>query len=90
MCVRVCVHVCIDENLKDFPVELTYMSQLRPRVRAAVELQRLSSLGARKKSSKSWFVKAAKELDIVLDDEEEEEDQQPSLYPLPSHQELIG
>jgi len=74
------VCVCVDENLKDFPVELTYMSQLRPRVRAAVELQHVSCVGARKKSSQSWLTKAAKELDIMLD---EEEDQQPSLYPLP-------
>ena len=68
----------VDQNLKDFPVEPTYLSQLRPRVRAAIELQKLSSQGAKKKSRENWLTKAARELDIELD----EEDKEKSSYPI--------
>ncbi len=57
-------------------MEPTYLSQLRPRVRAAVELQKLSSQGQRKKSKENWLAKAAREMDIELD----EEDKEMSLY----------
>ena len=51
-----------------FPVDNTLMQAVRDRVSLARKVDKAVNTSARAKSSKDWFSKTAKELDIELDD----------------------
>lgn len=58
----------LDEDLQLFPIELSYLSTLKRRVRLASEISKLHHQVAKVANENSWYHKAAKELDIELDD----------------------
>ncbi|CAF0937908.1 unnamed protein product [Adineta steineri] len=57
-----------DEDLQTFPVDVTYLSNLKRRVRLASEISKLHHQVAKVANENNWYHKAAKELDIELDD----------------------
>lgn len=57
-----------DEDLQIFPVEPTYLSNLKRRVRLASEISKLHHQVAKVTNENNWYHKAAKELDIELDE----------------------
>ncbi|CAF5204709.1 unnamed protein product [Rotaria magnacalcarata] len=57
-----------DEDLQAFPIDITYLANLKQRVRLASEISRLHHQVAKVTHEASWYHKAAKELDIELDD----------------------
>lgn len=58
----------LDEDLQAFPIELTYLSSLKRRVRLASEISKLHHQVSKVANETNWYHKAAKELDIELDD----------------------
>lgn len=57
-----------DEDLQTFPIESTYLSNLKRRVRLATDISKLHHQAAKVANETNWYHKAAKELDIELDD----------------------
>ncbi|CAF1400492.1 unnamed protein product, partial [Adineta ricciae] len=57
-----------DEDLQTFPVDNTYLTNLKRRVRLATEISKLHHQAAKVANETNWYHKAAKELDIELDD----------------------
>jgi ATP-dependent RNA helicase DDX24/MAK5 len=58
----------LDEDLQTFPVESTYLSNLKRRVRLASDISKLHHQVAKVTNENNWYHKAAKELDIELDE----------------------
>ena len=58
----------LDEDLQMFPVDPSYLSNLKQRVRLASDISRLHHQAAKVANENNWYHKAAKELDIELDD----------------------
>ncbi len=61
-------HFCLDEDLQIFPIEPTYLSNLKRRVRLASDISKLHHQVSKVAHETNWYHKAAKELDIELDD----------------------
>jgi len=57
-----------DEDLQPFPIELSYLSNLKRRVRLASDISKLNHQISKVSNETNWYHKAAKELDIELDD----------------------
>ncbi|CAF0779090.1 unnamed protein product [Rotaria sp. Silwood1] len=57
-----------NEDLQTFPIDITYLSNLKRRVRLASEISKLHHQVAKVANETNWYHKAAKELDIELDD----------------------
>lgn len=57
-----------DEDLQTFPVDNTNLTNLKRRVRLATEISKLHHQAAKVANETNWYHKAAKELDIELDD----------------------
>ncbi|CAF0864816.1 unnamed protein product [Rotaria sordida] len=57
-----------NEDLQTFPIDSTYLSNLKRRVRLASEISKLHHQVAKVANETNWYHKAAKELDIELDD----------------------
>jgi ATP-dependent RNA helicase DDX24/MAK5 len=57
-----------DEDLQTFPIEPTYLSNLKRRVRLASDISKLHHQVAKVTNENNWYHKAAKELDIELDE----------------------
>ena len=58
----------IDEDLQMFPVDSTYLSNLKRRVRLAADISKMHHQVAKVANETNWYHKAAKELDIELDE----------------------
>jgi hypothetical protein len=58
----------LDEDLQTFPTDITYLSNLKRRVRLASEISKLHHQIAKVANETNWYHKAAKELDMELDD----------------------
>lgn len=59
---------CLDEDLQTFPIDIQYLSSLKRRVRLASEISKLHHQVSKVTNETNWYRKAAKELDIELDD----------------------
>jgi hypothetical protein len=57
-----------DEDLQTFPIDQTYLSNLKRRVRLSSDISKLHHQVAKVAHESNWYHKAAKELDIELDD----------------------
>ncbi|UJR37507.1 hypothetical protein I4U23_030209 [Adineta vaga] len=57
-----------DEDLQVFPVDITNLTSVKRRVRLATEISKLHHQVAKVANETNWYHKAAKELDIELDD----------------------
>ncbi|CAF0976960.1 unnamed protein product [Didymodactylos carnosus] len=58
-----------DEDLQTFPVDFTNFSNIKKRVKLAVEISKLHHQVAKTTHETNWYFKAAKELDIELDED---------------------
>jgi hypothetical protein len=58
----------LDEDLQTFPTDITYLSNLKRRVRLASDISKLHHQIAKVANETNWYHKAAKELDMELDD----------------------
>jgi ATP-dependent RNA helicase DDX24/MAK5 len=58
----------LDEDLPMFPIESLHLPHLKRRVRLAAEISKLHHQVAKVANENNWYQKAAKELDIELDD----------------------
>eukprot|EP01125_Pyxidicula_operculata_P014220 TRINITY_DN4735_c0_g4_i1.p1 TRINITY_DN4735_c0_g4~~TRINITY_DN4735_c0_g4_i1.p1 ORF type:complete len:831 (-),score=291.76 TRINITY_DN4735_c0_g4_i1:171-2663(-) len=56
-------------DIDNFPVDMRYFPQITKRVKAAVNLEKEMKVQKRSSQTTNWYVKAAEELDIDLDDE---------------------
>ncbi|KAK2189291.1 hypothetical protein NP493_109g00000 [Ridgeia piscesae] len=59
-----------DEELPIFPVESDYMAGVKARVNLARQIDKEEHIMTKRRKQNSWFEKAAKEMDIELDEEE--------------------
>ncbi len=59
----------IDEDLQSFPIESTYLLNLKRRVHLASEISKLHHHVSKVTNEANWYHKTAKELDIELDDQ---------------------
>jgi len=57
-----------DQDLQSFPIDMAFLSNLKRRVRLAIEISKLHHQVAKVANESNWYHKAAKELDIELDD----------------------
>ena len=60
--------VVLSEELPSFPVEHSYYKAVRERVDLARDIDKLEHVHVKKKHQNDWFVKAAKELEVDLDE----------------------
>jgi len=58
-----------DEDLPTFPVDHSYLSNLKRRIRLASDISKLRHQVKKVANENNWYHKAAKELDIELDDQ---------------------
>lgn len=57
-----------DEDLKSFPIESNYLNSLKRRVNLSAEISKLQHQVKKVANENNWYHKAAKELDIELDE----------------------
>ncbi|XP_033097954.1 ATP-dependent RNA helicase DDX24-like [Anneissia japonica] len=65
---RVCKTLNRDD-LPIFPTEIRYLREVKGRVDAVRELETIEHRLAKKRHHNDWFIKAAKEIDVELDDD---------------------
>ena len=58
-----------DEDLPTFPIDHSYLSNLKRRVRLASDISKLRHQVKKVADENNWYHKAAKELDIELDEQ---------------------
>lgn len=58
----------IDEDIPTFPVQENFLNAVKERVNLARELDELQLRVKKVNSEVGWFQKAAKDMDIIVDD----------------------
>eukprot|EP00163_Fabomonas_tropica_P032772 TRINITY_DN835_c0_g1_i5.p1 TRINITY_DN835_c0_g1~~TRINITY_DN835_c0_g1_i5.p1 ORF type:complete len:150 (+),score=46.50 TRINITY_DN835_c0_g1_i5:1643-2092(+) len=56
------------EDIDDFPVDATLLPQIKERVNLARKIDSLVNQASKATNDESWFLDAAKRMDIILDD----------------------
>ncbi|KAK7865654.1 hypothetical protein R5R35_006911 [Gryllus longicercus] len=67
---RLCNSLGRGRDLPDFPIDNDIFSAAKSRVQLALQIDKLEYTTKRTNSNHGWFQKAAKEMDILLDEEE--------------------
>ncbi|KAM7466351.1 hypothetical protein LguiB_013913 [Lonicera macranthoides] len=62
------------ESFQQFPVEISYMSEVTKRLSLARQIDRIVRKDSQVKANRSWFQRSAESVDLIVEDDESEDE----------------